>query len=518
MKKNATSLKETHTSGQARLSLEGLKFAKILNNPSSAKLRELATKDETTTEYGSASYVTKYRSRAAQFTRTTFEGTVTEDDLRTLEEVKRFAQKLEMIQLDRVLGQAENQMHCRLLVSKPFARLGYMFSCSLGELKSEESNPDFVTVDIPEYPGERRILVDPISGITYVLGSDYYGEIKKSFLRQFMFSWKQSGALGLHAGSKEVWAKSAKSDEIKRKGLLFFGLSGTGKTSLTCHEYNLDSEAGERIKVRQDDVVALLPNSFCVGSEPEGFYIKTEGLDPEDQKALYQAATSPRAIFENVWVEKDGKVDFFNTELTGNGRAIAKRREVMFTDDSIDMPSTDMLFFITRNPLVPAVARLNKEQAVAAFMLGESVKTSAADPNAKGEPVREVGTNPFIVGDRAFEGHRLQEILDQNPKIQSFLLNTGKLGVGESARKIKILETVAIIREICRDAVEWRKDPISSLEIPEAIEGVNSEVFDLSRWYSEEDLQVALIDLREQRRKWLEQFDNLGEEIIENVY
>src|SRR5690606_2348144 len=123
--------------------------------------------------------------------------------------------------------------------------------------------------------------------------------------------------------------------------------------------------------------------------------------------------------------------------------AIVVRREIEFTDEDIDMPMADLIFFITRNKMTPPVARLSPDQAAVAFMLGESIKTSAADPNAKGEPVREVGTNPFIVGDRGAEGNRFLEILKQNPQAQVFLLNTGHVGLGERSRKIKILETTA---------------------------------------------------------------------------
>src|SRR5690606_22310263 len=131
----------------------------------------------------------------------------------------------------------------------------------------------------------------------------------------------------------------------------------------------------EAMKIRQDDVVALMPNGYSIGSEPGGFYIKTEGLSADDQRLLYQACTSPSAVLENVYVDESGQVDFANTSISQNGRAIVVRREIEFTDEDIDMPMADLIFFITRNKMTPPVARLSPDQAAVAFMLGESIKT-----------------------------------------------------------------------------------------------------------------------------------------------
>mgnify|MGYP000355662644 FL=1 len=113
-----------------------------------------------------------------------------------------------------------------------------------------------------------------------------------------------------------------------------FGLSGTGKTTLTIHDHGLTGE--EKSIVRQDDVIFMDENGYCVGTET-GFFIKTEGLNPEQQGVLYKAATTDRAILENVKVYDDGKVDFDDVSLTSNGRGIILRSEVPNTDDTIDL-------------------------------------------------------------------------------------------------------------------------------------------------------------------------------------
>ncbi len=492
----------------------------ILDNPDRDELRRLASHDETTTEFGSPAYVTEARARSAKDTRTTVDGEVTPDDLERVEEVREFLSDRELIQVDRKMCQEgrSGTYHCRLFVTRPFARLALMFSASLRPADDPEGEPDFVTVDVPDWPDGRHILVDPEEGVTYVLGSDYFGEIKKSFLRQTMYRAKQEGGLGLHAGSKVVRARSARDGELRERGLLFFGLSGTGKTSLTCHDFDLEVEDGELVRVRQDDVVVLTEDAYCKGTEGGGFYIKTDSLNPEDQEALYYAAISPRAILENVRVEDDGSVDFYDDTLTSNGRAIVPIEEVKNTDGSIDVPSITDVFFITRNPLVPAIGRLSAEQAAVAFMLGESIKTSAADPTASGEPVRVVGTNPFIVGPEGEEGEIFHGILEENPDLHCYILNTGAIGRGDARETIRLPDTVAILRALSREQIEWRPDPASGLEVPESVPGVSESKFDLTAHYEDAELEERLGALRRQRREWLDRFPRFPDRFVEALY
>ncbi len=485
------------------------------------ELRTLAKQEEVNTEYGSAAYFTRFKARSAAFTRNTVNHQVTKEDREVITEIQEYLKGQTVIEIDRQMcqGPIERAFSCRLWVTKPYARLAHMFHASLGVQEGKKKQPDLFVVDVPEFPGERRILVDPNAGVTYVLGTDYYGEIKKAFLRMVMYQGKMDKGLGLHAGSKEVWARNEKTDELSRSGMLFFGLSGTGKTSLTCHDFNLNENQGEKCRVRQDDVVIFKADGSARGTEIEGFYIKTEDLNPTDQKALFKAATSQETIFENVFVDPStGKVDFYNTLSSKNARAVVPVRKVLNTDGDIDMPLANKIFFITRNPLIPPIARLSREQAAVAFMLGESIKTSAADPSAKGEAVREVGTNPFIVGSEDEEGNRFYEILEGNPDIECFLLNTGKVGEGDQARKIEILDTVAILRAVARDSIVWRKDELLRFEIPEKVAGVRIEDFSFKKIWKEPDLEKRLAALRLERRAWLDRFPKFHQTLTSSIY
>lgn len=267
--------------------------------------------------------------------------------------------------------------------------------------------------------------------------------------------------------------------------------------------------------IRQDDVVILKSDGSAVGTE-ESFYMKTDALEPAAQPLLYAAAISPRAILENVHVDQDtGKVDFFDTRLTSNGRAMVKRRDIAFTDNDIDLERVDYMIFITRhNDIIPPVVKLSNEWGAAAFMLGESIETSAGDPSEAGKQRRVVGTNPFIVGSEEDEGNIFLDILRKNPNMQCYLLNTGKVGGVSSGQKITVVDSVKIIEMIARDAITWKWDDFWGYEVPVEIPGLDMSRFDLNNYYTPDRIQEYCRDLKKERLEWLGQFTGLDTDII----
>jgi phosphoenolpyruvate carboxykinase (ATP) len=487
-----------------------LEAREILHGLSREDLRGLARPHEWTTEWGNAVYATMVRSRSSTFTKSNVDQGFDDEDFRTMREVRDYLRSARVLCVEREMGvRPRLSYRCRLYVTTAKPNVALMWHSSLFDPSGPAREPDFVTIYVPEWK-QRKILIQADEGVTYVLGSDYYGEAKKSFLRMAMYHTKQHrGGLGLHAGSK-ILRVSGVDGRLRERGAIFFGLSGTGKTSLTCHPHDLSGDEG--IEILQDDVTLMMPSGECLGTE-DGFYIKTEGLDPNDQPILYRAATSPHATYENVWVEPNRRVDFANTQLTKNGRGVVLRREVLHTSDRIDLPKAHLIFFITRmSTIVPPVARLSVAQAAAAFMLGESVKTSAADPNAKGEPVRVVGTNPFIVGPKATEGNRFYDIIRQHPDMECYVLNTGRVG-GEAGRKITLQDSQRLIREIARGTVEWRRDPNWGYEVATAAPGIDLGALDPSRYYEPSELARLTAELRSERKRWLGQFEGLYPQI-----
>src|SRR3569833_4480803 len=116
----------------------------------------------------------------------------------------------------------------------------------------------------------------------------------------------ERGGLSLRAGCKVIPVGG------ENKTLLSVGLSGTGKTTTT-----FTTQLGS--KPVQDDFIALMPEGRVYTTE-NGCFAKTFGLDPEFEPTIYNATTKPDAYLENVSVDAGGKVDFFDTSYTKNGR------------------------------------------------------------------------------------------------------------------------------------------------------------------------------------------------------
>lgn len=522
-----------------------------VSHPSHSEIKKMAERYGTKTKFGNYNFVSTVKNRSAGLTVYIGSSKVVQSRLnprqmeiiknlpRTIEEFTEYLKKAPFVCTERTMG--DNPYftpHCTLYVSthrKEMVRLAHMINQTLFEPKKGKGPKNYI-IHIPEWQEkDRQILVFPEVGVTFILGTDYYGEDKKGFLRMAMWQAKQEGMLGLHAGAKILKARDAKSGRVKRYSMIIFGLTATGKTTHSCHNHGLTDD-GEGVEIAQDDVVFLRNDCSALGTE-RGFYLKTEGVNPEIQPLIYNAVTKPEAIFENVVVDYQGEVYFGDETLTGNGRGIMQREdfgsykaEEINLDPVSELDGMIIAFITRRNTVVPIASKLTLEHGAAAFMLGESIETSGSDPKRAGESVREVGTNPFIIGDYAQEGNRFYEFIKRYPeKIQCYLLNTG--GVGEIMEKdgegnriirqkvlrVEIPEMAAIIRGIARGTVEWKKEPYFSTLVPKKMDGVDMSKFDLSRFYTPEQIDFYVKQLKKERVAWLERFPELNPEILKAV-
>ncbi|ADB63625.1 Phosphoenolpyruvate carboxykinase (ATP) (plasmid) [Haloterrigena turkmenica DSM 5511] len=483
----------------------------ITYNPSLAVLREYSSHLETTTDYGAPAYVSEYRSRSTDQTKNAVDDSFGDEDFRVFECGFEWIQNPDndVVCIDRVVGRhSESSYVCRLFLPREYSRIALAWAKLLEPATG--TDPDFVTVQIPEATSEPKVRVLPEAGVTTVLGSDYTGEAKKSFLRLFMLRAKQQGGLGLHAGSKRVTIDDA--DGLQDVGQLFLGLSGTGKSTLTSH--GLWLEDPENAKMIQDDVCALLPSGTVAGSEGGGLYIKTLGLEADEQPELHDAATDESAVLENVAVDEDGAVHFDDPQYGQNARAVIRRDHLGSASDDVDLLGVDQVFFITRNPLMPPIAKLTDAQAAVTFMLGESVETSAGDPSRIGESIRVVGTNPFIIGPEGEEGNRFRDLI-ANLDVECYVINTGVVGTDDPV-DVGVEETVAILDGVARGTIEWVDDDVLDLTVPTSVPGIDIDQYVITDHV--EDFEDAQASLRTERRSYLDQFDALDDDIVDATY
>ncbi|MCR4321787.1 MAG: phosphoenolpyruvate carboxykinase [Candidatus Brocadiaceae bacterium] len=452
----------------------------------------------------------------------------------TLALVEEYIKRAPFVRINRTMGNNDEfSPNCNFFVSiqRPeMIRLAYMTWATLFPAKADGEPKQYI-VYIPEWQEtERQILVFPEISTTIVLGSDYYGESKKGFLRMAMWNAKQKGMLGLHAGSKILKAKGS-DGRIRKYGMLIFGMSGTGKTTHTCHTHGLKEE-DEGIEILQDDVVFLKKDGSAYGSE-RGFYLKTEGLDLVTQPIIYKAAISRDAIFENVMIDYEGNLYFEDDTLTSNGRGIMMREDLSpYISNTINLPPINdmdglIIAFITRrHTVVPLAAKLTPEQAAAVFMIGESIETSAGDPKRAGESIREVGTNPFIIGDKSYEGNWFYDFVKRHEgKVHCYQLNTGGLGeviekqpngvkvMKRKVQRVEIPEMSAILRGIVRCTNTWGKDKYWNLEVPTSVQGMDLSKYDVEKFYDVNDIIKQVSELRCERVDYIEKFNTLDKAI-----
>ena len=497
-------------------------------NPSTERLRELAEKmpNSQITEFGNL--VVKARVDARS-TRSTFvvgdstnatKQTVTRDEYRRIAaDQDAYLRTVDVVVVDGYIGShPEFRTRARLIMESANANVAGMQK-QLYYPADEGYDPATWVPDTtviytpnlpaPGYPDDRAIAVDLNDNITRVLNSDYFGESKKGGLRMWNNIVYNRGGLALHAGCKVIPVQD------RPTAVLIVGLSGTGKTTTT-FTTQLNS------KPAQDDFIALMPGGKVYTTE-NGCFAKTFGLDPRYEPLIHHATTRPDADLENVSVAADGKVDFFDTSYTKNGRTTWPFSYVDPWPGN-EVPPAEFLLILNKNEnIVPGVARLDRAQAAAYFMLGETTGTSAGGKDEEGKFLRVPGTNPFFPRDMADMGNRMLELLDSH-ELNVYVLNTGRVGGKdeEQSKKVTIPYSSAIVEAIVSGTIEWVTDQDFGYEVAASLPGVDDpEILQPRRLYERqgrlEEYNAMVARLKSERREYLASFPGLDDSILKSI-
>jgi phosphoenolpyruvate carboxykinase (ATP) len=491
------------------------KEGRLTDNPSDEELRELVAKQPGVkkTIYNNFVAESEPTSRSAMFTKNSVDNEFGKDEQKLLEQCEKYLGKEKLISVDRIVGNpSKSKTIVRLIVPERFAHVAFggrnLFAPVKGEVKeptyqiiffADEAFEANASKALPEKDITIRLAMLPDGKYVKIIrNGNYIGEYKKGVFAAEDWAAKSiKGGIFLHAGCREDYLQSVHGDYRTVRTLLV-ALSANGKTTTTCAI--MAKKGTEKSWLVQDDGGTLMPDGSFHGFEAGGVFAKTEAVNPGEQLEIYYGLLKPDTLCENVYVTEDGDFDFYNFQRTSNGRAVVLRRDFMHASPDIDVPKVDNYILITRGPLIPAISKLTREQAVAMMVLGQAMESSAGDPTKAGTIRSEFFYDPFVAGDLADHANKFYEIVKKIPNMNFYLLNTGWIGEGEHYLKIKLEHTIGILDSMLRGglAEDWEDSPTGFL-VPAAIRVVDDIYVHPEKLYSSkefEDKQKGLDKIR----------------------
>jgi phosphoenolpyruvate carboxykinase (ATP) len=498
--------------------------ASVAVNPTQEELRAWVLEympNVTVTEFGNVNYKAEVKARLSGSTFFIDDDEVHKPSMNRAEfdewaaTQDAYIADKDMVLIEGYIGPDEEfRTACRLYMERTHSNIPAMQQ-QLYFSRDDGWDPDFTVIYTPGLrapgaPDDRLILVDDENKVTRVLGSDYFGESKMGGLRMWNRLVYDRGGLGLHAGVK-VYPDVGGVEKL----MLILGLSGTGKTTTTFRQ-----QLGS-LPV-QDDFVGLFDGGVVYATE-NGCFAKTYGLDPEDEPTIYGGTTRPDAWLENTHVDPDGKVDFFNDSDTRNGRSTFPLANIRHRDPR-GLPPANYLLLLNRNEnIIPAVAKLERDQIGAYFMLGETKGTSAGGAAEAGKSLRIPGTNPFFFTNDALQGNRLIELLDSMPDLEVYVMSTGRVGGGDDdprSKKVEIRHSSAVVQGIVEGTITWKEDPDFGYSIAADVPAIDDPELLQPRLLYERQGRIDEYDeivgrLTEERRRYLRSFPGLDASIVE---
>jgi len=376
------------------------------------------------------------------------------------------------------------------------------------ELKAH--NTEFTVISAPNFKAdpavdgtnsETFIIISFKKRVVLIGGTEYAGEIKKSIFSVMNYLLPKQDILSMHCS-----ANVGKEGDVA----LFFGLSGTGKTTLSADPYR---------QLIGDDEHGWSPEG--VFNIEGGCYAKCVNLSEEKEPQIYNAIRFG-SVLENVVVnETTREPDYDDTSLTENTRAAYPLENI----DNIKIPSVaghpNTIIFLTADAsgTLPPISKLTKEQAMYHFLSGYTSKLAGTERGVT-EPQATFSAcfgSPFLPLAPSTYAEMLGEKIDQyNANV--FLVNTGwtggSYGVGS---RMKLSYTRAMVHSALMgelNNIETTTDEIFGLNIPVSVPGVPDDVLvPRNTWEDKQAYDEAAKDLAMKFHKNFKKFTKAGEDI-----
>jgi phosphoenolpyruvate carboxykinase (ATP) len=491
---------------------------RLLDNPSDEELRALIEKQPGVRKTIYDNYVAESEptSRAQAFTQNSVDNPFGKEELELLAQCEKALAQERLISIDSIVGNVNSERVVRLIAPERFAHVACGGKNLFIPAKRPVTKPTYQMVFFGDEAWEtnkskslpqkditiRLAMLEDGRVIKIVRNSNYIGEYKKGvFAAEDWTAKTRRGGLFLHAGCREDYLQLAHGGYHPVRTLLC-ALSANGKTTTTCQV--LARKGMERSWLIQDDGGTLLPDGSFYGFEAGGVFVKTEGVNPEEQVEIFYGLLKRDTVCENVFVTEDGDFDFENFERTSNGRAVILRKDFMHSSPYIDVERIDNVILITRGPIIPAVSKLTLEQATALMILGQAMESSAGDPTQAGKIRSEFFYDPFIAGDKAEHANIFYEIMKGLPHVNYYLMNTGGVGESYHYKDISVGHTLSVLDSLLRGGLEDWMDSPTGFKVPASIRAVDDILVHPERLYTRNEFEEKQKELHRLRYEAVE--------------
>lgn len=369
----------------------------------------------------------------------------------------------------------DHRIHVRVITERAWHNLfaRNMFIQMKSREEARRHQPEYTVINaprfnaIPEVDGtnsEAFILLHFGKKLVIIGGTSYAGEIKKSIFTILNYIYPQKTILPMHCSANVGQAGDA---------AIFFGLSGTGKTTLS---------ADPDRKLVGDDEHGW--NDDGIFNFEGGCYAKVIKLSQEAEPEIYECTRRFGTILENVGMDfTTRRLDLDDDSLTENTRAAypISHIENAIREGVCGHPKNIIMLTCDAFGVMPPVALLSTEQAVYHFLSGYTAKVAGTEIGIK-EPQATFSAcfgAPFMALPPTFYATLLMEKIKKHD-VKCWLVNTGWAGKphGEGER-IKIAHSRAIVKNILTgqlDSAEYDIYPLFGFKIPTTCEGVPSEI------------------------------------------
>ena len=335
--------------------------------------------------------------------------------------------------------------------------------------------PEFTVVNMPSFRadpsrhggrGETLIACNFTDRLVLIAGTSYAGETKKSVFTFLNYDLPTKGVMPMHCSANVGDGGDS---------AIFFGLSGTGKTTLSADP--------NRILIG-DDEHGWSPNGIF--NFEGGCYAKTIKLSKEAEPEIYDASNGFATILENVILNDDLTPDFDDGKLTENTRSAYPLEYIANASETglADHPKNIVMLTADAFGVLPPIAKMSPSQAMYHFLSGYTAKVAGTEKGVSGDPQATFSTcfgAPFMPRHPAVYGDLLRKLIAEH-NTDCWLVNTGwtggQYGVGH---RMPIKATRALLNAALSGKlrnVKMRRDEIFGFEVPVEMEGVDSKILD----------------------------------------